>query len=75
MNLLGPAWTRGVRNGACVCGGEEDPRGVRARIALCSSGCVNAFCKVEQQQRKESTSPATPGIPSPEESPVGSTPT
>ncbi|KAM6190009.1 uncharacterized protein WM294_014375 [Sarcoramphus papa] len=67
-------WTRGVRNGACVCGGEEAPWGVRARIAPCSSGCVSAFCKVELQQRKGSTPPATPEIPSPEKSPMGLTP-
>ena len=64
-----------MRNGACVCGGEEAPWGVRARIALCSSGCVSAFCKeVELQRRKGSTSPATPEIPSPEKSPMGLTP-
>lgn len=59
VDLLGLMWTRGMRNGVCVCGGEEAPWGVGVRLDLCPSGCRSAFCKVEQQ-RKESTSPAPP---------------
>jgi len=62
-------WTRGLRK--CACGGEAAPRGVRARIALCSSGCINVFCKVEQQQN---TSLVAPEMLSPEKSCVGLTP-